>query len=197
MKIFLFKNKKDNKLKFEKGFTLVELMTAVSVFIVVMTISMGSIVSIFDANRKAESLKTVMDNLNFSIESMTREMRFGKNYHCEDTMAIPPPYTSPKNCLTPSELVSFLSNDGLQIVYRKNGTQIEKSTDGGTTYIGVSAPEVSIQSLSFYVVGSGIAPANFSQPKILIKIRGTAGLKPKTTTDFTIQTLVSQRLLDI
>ena len=172
-------------------------MTSISLFIVVMTISMGSIVSIFDANRKAESLKTVMDNLNFSIESMTREMRFGKNYHCEDSMANLPPYTTPKNCVTQSELVSFLSNEGLQIVYRKNGTQIEKSTDGGITYIGVSAPEVSIQSLAFYVLGAGIAPANFSQPKILIKIRGTAGLKPKTKTDFTIQTLVSQRFLDI
>ena len=49
------------------GFTLVELMVSVSLFAIVMVISMGSVVSVFDANKKSQSLRTVMDNLNSTI----------------------------------------------------------------------------------------------------------------------------------
>ena len=56
------------KSKLNRGFTLIELMTAVSIFVVVMTISMGAILNIFDANRKARTLKTVLNNLNLVVE---------------------------------------------------------------------------------------------------------------------------------
>lgn len=174
-----------------RGFTLIEIMTAVSVFAVVMVISMGAILGVFDANRKSDSLKTVMDNLNFAVDSMSREMRFGKNYHCGTGTL-----TTPQNCSSGGTLVSFLSSDGQQIAYRLNGTQIEKSVDGGSTYIAVTAPEINIESLSFYVLGASPAPANTLQPRVLIKIKGSAGSKAKTKSDFSLQTLVSQRLQD-
>lgn len=175
----------------KKGFTLIEMMTAVSVFLVVMTISMGAILGIFDANKKAESSKTVMDNLNFATETMSREIRFGKNYHCGAGGNL----ASPQNCLSGDSLASFLSSDGIQTVYRLNGTSIEKSIDGGNTYLAVTAPEIKINSLSFYVVGAN-PPPDTLQPKVLIKINGTAGAKANTTTSFTLETMASQRLID-
>ncbi|MDB5266943.1 MAG: seg [Parcubacteria group bacterium] len=182
-----------------EGFTLIEMMTSVGLFLVVMTISMGAILGVFDANRKSESLKTVMDNLNFSVESMSREMRFGTNYHCETSASALPPFTAPQNCAGGGALVSFLASNGEQIVYRIQGTKIEKSTDGGGTYIAVTAQEITITSLEFYVTGA--VKADSWQPKGLIKIRGraeagVAGAKLNTRTDFTLQTLVSQRVLD-
>ena len=86
---------------YNKGFTLIELMTAVSIFIVIMTVSMGSILSIFDANRKSRSLKTVMNNLNLALESMSREMRYGRSYNCGTD--------SDPNC-SGGTLMSFTSN---------------------------------------------------------------------------------------
>jgi type II secretory pathway pseudopilin PulG len=182
----------------EKGFTIIELLTSVSIFIVIMTISMGAILSVFNANRKAEALKTVMDNLNFSVETMSREIRFGTKYHCEMLGSTGGSFTSPQNCVTSpgGQLISFLASDGVsQITYRLNGTSIEKSINGGG-YIAVTAPEITIQSLSFYVTGTNPAPGDTIQPKVLIKIRGSAGTKAASYTDFTLQTLVSQRLLD-
>ena len=176
----------------KKGFTLIEMMTAVSVFLVVMTISMGAILGIFDANRKSESAKTVMDNLNFAVETMSREIRFGKNYHCGSGGNI----SSPQDCLVSGQsFISFLSSDGIQTVYRLNGTTIEKSVDGGNTYIAVTAPEIKINSLTFFVVGSN-PPPDTLQPKVIIKISGTAGAKSNTTTSFTLETMASQRLID-
>lgn len=177
-----------------KGFTLIELLTSITLFMVVMTISMGSILGVFDANRKSESLKTAMDNLNFSLESMSREMRFGRNYHCISSGVI----TDAQNCPGGDTYLSFITSDEVQTIYKLSGTQIVKSVDGGTTFIPVTAPEVTIQSLTFYVIGAGlIPPADVLQPKVLMKVRGIAGTKAKTTTDFTIETLVSQRLLDL
>lgn len=151
---------------------------------------MGSILEVFEANRKSESLKTVLDNLNFAIESMSREIRFGQNYHCSSAS----PLTSPLNCSNPggNNVLSFLSSDGRQITYLLNGTRIQKSTDS-INYIDVTAPEVTITGLSFYVLGAG---TDTRQPKVILQVRGFAGTKTSTRTDFILETMVSQRLTD-
>ena len=64
-----------------RGFTLVEIMVAVSVFVLVMVISSGAIISVFNANQKSKNLRSAMDNLNLTMESMTRTIRFGTKYH--------------------------------------------------------------------------------------------------------------------
>jgi len=170
-----------------KGFTLIELLTAVSVFVVVMTISMGSIIGVFDANRKSRSLKAVLSNLNLAVESMSKEMRFGQNYHC-GSGAI----TQPQDCAGGGTLMSFLSSDNLQVTYRSNGGAIEKRVDSGS-YIAVTAPEIIIDDLTFYTLGTGTG--NTLQPKVIIKIKSHAGTG-KSQSNFTLQTLVSQRPLD-
>lgn len=176
------------KTKMKKGFTLIELMTAVSIFIIIMTISMGSIIGVFEANRKSRSLKTVLNNLNLAVESMSKEMRFGKNYHCGSGIV-----TLPQNCSSGDTLISFLSNDGVQITYRFSGPVIEKQVGTGA-FIAVTAPEIAIDDLTFYTLGAGTGDS--LQPKVLIKIKSHAG-QGKSRSDFTLQTLVSQRALDI
>lgn len=187
----------------KKGFTLIEIMTAVSIFAVITTISMGSILAVFDVNRKSESIKTVMDNLNLAIESMAREMRFGTNYICSPLLPMLDTISSPEPCPAGGNAVAFLATDGLtKIVYRQTGgagVGIEKSKDGGQSFVPVTAPEITIQDLKFFVIGAwpSVLEGSPLQPKVLIRIRGVAGSKAGTKTDFTIQTLVSQRKLDI
>jgi len=172
----------------QSGFTLIELMTALSIFAIVMTISMGSILGIFSSNRKSRSLRTVMNNLNSAVESMSKEMRYGTNYHCGSSGT----QTAPQNCASGGTYMSFLSSENLQVTYRLTGTTLEKQVASGS-YASVTAPEVVIDTLTFYTLGAGITDT--LQPKVIIKLQGHAGTKERT--DFTIQTLVSQRLLDI
>ncbi|MDP2641715.1 MAG: type II secretion system protein [bacterium] len=172
----------------KSGFTLIELMVAMSIFIIVMTISMGSILGVFDANRKSRSLKTVLNNLNLAVESMSREMRFGKNYHCGSG-----DIEELQNCPAGDTIMSFLSSDGVQVTYRLNGQILEKQTGSGE-FTAVTAPEVVIDDLTFYTLGAGTD--NSLQPKVIIKIKSHAG-EGKGRSDFTLETLVSQRSLDI
>lgn len=64
------------------GFTLVEIMVALGVFTIVAVVAMGAFLKIIDANKKSQTLKTAINNINFALESMSREMRVGSMYTC-------------------------------------------------------------------------------------------------------------------
>ena len=173
----------------KKGFTLIELLTAISIFAVVMVISMGSILGIFDANRKSRALRAVISNLNLTIESMSKEMRFGKDYHCGSSGAD----TTPQNCPSGDTYLSFEFSDGDQITYRFSNQTLEKKI-GNADFIAVTSPEVAIDSFVFYTLGAGTGDT--LQPKILMKIKAHSGAG-KGRTDLSLQTLVSQRVPDM
>lgn len=187
--MFFLKSKKEYG-ETEKGFTLIELLVSLSLFIIIMTLSMGSIVGVFDASRKSRTMKTVLNNLNLAVESMSKEMRFGKNYHCGSSGTL----TTPQNCSSGNTFMSFLSSDNLQISYRLTGQTIERQIGAGGSWIAITAPEIIIDELVFYTLGAGTADT--LQPRVLIKIRSHAG-DGRARSDFSLQTVVSQRALDI
>lgn len=198
-----------NKLKSNKGFTLIEVMVSVSLFAVVMTISLGAILSIIDGNKKAQAINAVANNLNFSVESMVRDIKTGYAYNCSGV--IPSSDTSPtipvggNGCVatTPIEQISLVST----ITGSKRGVKYQRVTDQSTgkgriykTVEGndypLTSPEVDIKTLSFYV-DNPVTSTYSGQPKIFLIIKGTANINPTQSSDFTIQTLISQRNLNL
>jgi len=59
----------------------------------------------------------------------------------------------------------------------------------------LTSPEVDIQTMSFQV--DNPSSEYLGQPKIFLIIKGTATINPTKTSDFTIQTLISQRNLNL
>lgn len=188
-----------------RGFTLIELMVAVSIFAIVMLIGVGALLSLVETNRRAQAINSVMNNLNAAVESMSRSMRVGTTYYCSNSSIPPAPTTldDPLDCpndggvllaFEPAEGDPSEPND--QTVYRLNGTQLERSLFSGAsnTWVALTAPEVSIDTFDFYVIGS--ARGDGVQPRILMRIKGSASV-PGGTTQFTIQSSVVQRLLDL
>ena len=168
----------------EKGFTLVEMIVAVSIFTVVMFVSVGALLAIADANRKANALRTVMDNLNFAMESMSRSIRTGKDYACGPSA----------NCPQGGPSIAFTDQNNVRVVYDYNAANksITVQKDGGIPQ-AITSPEVQIDSLTFYVTGVG---PDGKQPKVTVSVSGTAGLQEKIKTGFSIQTTISQRLVE-
>ena len=176
--------------KFTSGFTLIEILTAVSIFLVIMTISTGSILGVFDANRKSRTLKTALSNLNLALESMSREMRFGSMYYCG-----PAELQTTLDCRPGESQMSFSNQSNQFVTYKLNNSVIERKVDYGAS-IHVTSPDTLIDSLVFYVLDSvPVSGGNTGQAKVLIKIQGHVG-SGNTRTDFTLQTLISQRQLD-
>ncbi len=179
-----------------RGFTLIEVLVSVSIFSIVMLVSTGAVFSIVEANKKTHSLKSVMTNLNFALESIARDTRVGSKYSCNGG----------GDCtVNPGSTFSYKANrdlDGNGLVddyveYSLVGESIQKRIYGGTTPTTaiITAAEVHIQSLKFYVIGTGAAPADLKQPKLLLSIQGYAGVS-NTRSDFSIQTTISQRSID-
>jgi prepilin-type N-terminal cleavage/methylation domain-containing protein len=176
-----------------KGFTLVEMLIAVSLFVVIVSFSLGSLVSVFNANKNAQSSKTVVDNLNLSLENMARTIRFGKNYHCGSDGTLSSPRDCPDNIN--GDTFFAVTFESKVIIYRLNGTTIQKSSDGGGSYEDITAPEAKIENLKFYVFGS--FPSDNAQPYVVVVIKGYAGSKSDTQSSFSVETLISQRTIDI
>lgn len=177
-----------------KGFTLVELMVAVSLFAIIMTISMGSILSVFDANKKSQTLRTVMDNLNFTMEAMTRTIRFGGTYHCDSTQG---DITLPRDCADGATSLALKASDGTRVVYKLSGTRIARSINGGADYY-LTSNDMAIQNLTFRVFGSPpySSGGDLFQPQVIIVIKGFAGTKTTSQSSFSLETTVSQRQFD-
>ena len=69
--------------------------------------------------------------------------------------------------------------------------QIERSKDGGATWEAMTAPEINIEQLKFWV---GAVNTGTQQPYVTMVIRGIASTSAKTLTSFNVQTSVSQRV---
>jgi prepilin-type N-terminal cleavage/methylation domain-containing protein len=198
----------------KRGFTLIELMVSVAIFTVVMVIALGSLLSVSGAERKAETLKSVMTNLNFALESMSRTIRTGSNYHC-DTSNISSTLV-PQDCPNASAGADYMvleANDSSYVTYCLNANsiwrqrvndaaQIRTSCLPADGFLQITAPEVIVNDLTFYVkgacssAGSGGCTADAIQPKVLISLDGYINISSVASSTFSVQTSVTQRIYD-
>ena len=177
------------------GFTLIELMVATSIFVVIMLSSMGALFMLLDASKNSRALRFAMDNVNFSMESMTRSIRMGTNYYCGTFD--PTDITSTLNCPNGNTLISFvpqspaISRVGYKLTARNDtkGTYaLERCDINGC--VPIVSTDVDIEKLKFFVKGS--AYDDNKQASVYIIMKGTVLVKG-VPTSFAIQTMASQR----
>ena len=200
MYTFLYKKRAGENGK--RGFTLIEMMVAVSLFSVVMVIASSALLTVIDADRRARAEASVLDNLDTALESMTRSIRVGSHYYCGvgspgavndcgsgGTMFTFEPYGG--NVSTSDQWIYSWSSSG------PNAGEILRSTNGGASYLPLTATSsgLSINSLRFYVTGS--TEGDGYQPKVTISVRGVAGPKVTDQVPFEVETTLTQRLYDL
>ena len=182
-----------------RGFTLIEVLVSVAIFSVVMTIALGALLAMSESDRKAQTLKSVINNLNFSLDSLSRAARIGTNYHCDASVWT---FSTPRDCaVTPASSFAFQAGDssttyfclGNSSTCSTTGTAILRSIAGGAL-VPITSGEVRISSLNFYVTGSSSADA--LQPKVTILVSGTVVVSGTQTSQFNLQTSVTQRVYD-
>jgi prepilin-type N-terminal cleavage/methylation domain-containing protein len=198
-KIFLNKN----IVKQSRGFTLVEMLVSLAVFMIVMTVAVGSLVSIINANKKAQAIKNVINNVNLAVESISRDMRTGSEYGCHIKNQ-----GFKGNCSGGGDAIMYKNSAGKMVYYRYEPTEniISTSSIGNiqrctadicdiisdTNWQSITAPvsNVNITNMVFYVFGTSEPTI---QPHAIITMEGIAGVDNNTKTDFTLQTTISQR----
>ena len=191
----------------QSGFSLVEILVSLSLFTVVAVVSVGSLLVLIEANGKAQTLKSGMDNLSFALDNMTRNIRTGYTYHCRQGSMTSLPSTA-ANCTSttnPGESFAFTDGEtGDRVGYRL-GTDVVSghgvvercinSCSSNDDWVALTSTEVDVQSLAFTVKGT--SDTDETQPTVMIWIDGLTGDFAETQSDFSIQTTVTQRLLDV
>ena len=192
----------------QRAFTLIEIMVAVAIFAIVMLVGVGALLTMVEVNKRAQGINSVMNNLNAAVEQMSRSIRVGSTYYCGTSSVAPAKLilSQPQDCAaTGGLLLAFEATGGDpsdpddQVVYRLNGTQLERSLEAGDngTWVAITAPEVIISEFQFYVTGSDpLSTGDTEQPRVLMKIKGTAEVQGGPT-EFKVQSSVTQRLIDI
>lgn len=178
------------------GFTLIELMVAVSIFAIVLMMALGTVLTVLDANRKARTLTEVMNNLNFSLEAMTRSIKTG----------VDPVITGDENGAILQVTAIVLEEAG----FRREQVQYQQRQDAdGRGYVAVrvdDGPWVPITSdmvdvtdftLSTYGFADCQVGATCHQPRTQIGITGNVEVNDKISSSFSLQTTVSQRKLNL
>lgn len=161
-----------------RGFTLIEMIVSLSLFISVMTVAASSMLSIIDANRKSQATNTAVDNLNFVIEDMSRSLRTGKAWVVQDggkrISFIPQGKTS-------AETVAYFLDSSKQVKMQVGSGPEQILTD----------PNLIVDTLIFYI-DSGVN----TQPFLHLALKAHVSDKAKYRSDVNISTTISQRTLN-
>ena len=196
------KNKKD-RINKTFGFTLIETMIAMTIFMVVIIVGMGAVLNAMNQHAISQNSRTVMDNLNFIMEDMSRNIRLGTNFHCVLSNPATEVTSAPQDCPDGSHEIIFNGVSGATITYTitvppdGSPSQITKQIGSGVVQV-FNLPEVTINTLkSGFIVDGSLPPklGDTNQPVINIGLSGTTTYQGINST-FSIQTTVASRPLD-
>lgn len=157
------------KYKSQKGFTMIELLVAMSLFVVVISIASGIFVNSLRTQKALVDLLAVNDNASLVIEQMAREIRVGSAFSGGGTV------------------LNFISAFGESVSYSLSDGAILRKLQP------ITGSNVKVENLQFLLSGVGVS-APQTRITIILKVGSRSPRLAGFTTD--IQTTVSPRELD-
>lgn len=199
--------------KVSGGFTIIEVMIAMAIFTVIITIGIGAVLDTTTQHYRNKNIRTVMDSLDYVIEDIGRNLRLASNVRCiTSANASENPIDSsgdiiPASC--PDASYAYGSN---RIFFRSlTGTHvgyiISVPTAGGTSQVlkqigddplaavPVTPPELEIDFNRSGFRVSGAEPNDMRQPVVTIRLAGKITYKG-VDSNFEVETSVALRALD-
>lgn len=205
MNNFYYKQNRD------RGFTLIEMLVSLSLFTIVITISVGAFLSLLGASGGVQSKQSVMTTLTFALDSMTREIRTGRSYNCQPAATLK---ASNQESYGDTTVNCDTGNTGLS--FKEAGSSVTGSTATRISYyfdtatatntimrrVGNNTPQsiiadgIKITNLKFFVTGTdrlNDVGSDSKQSTVTIILEA----QDETGASTTLQTTVTQRELDI
>jgi type II secretory pathway pseudopilin PulG len=200
------------------------MIVSLDIFSIVAVVALGALMKIVNANKKAQSLMSAMTNINFALESMSREMRVGSNFYCndQDTTVSPVnfkatgcPYglTPPTSGITNGAMIAFKSskvstignNQTCNLIYAyrfalDNGRwDIKKAAQSACDVSLVdnnsgSSDFTSIIDKNVIITDYYVKVTQDIYPLATIRISGYVGAREQERTYFDVQTAISARI---
>lgn len=206
----------DTRVHKQAGFSLIEVLVSLSIFAIIVTMGVGSMLVLIDANAKAQNTQQVINNVSFMLDSMSRDLRTGFGYYCHNNVAslngefAANDSFSVRDCVNGGSGIVFTETGGSltgvgagssRIGYRLSQIDgvgvIERRIGQNGSWEPVTSSEVDITNLRFVVTGTDRAPANRVSPKVTIMIEGVMGAGTELEARFALQTSITQQTLDL
>ncbi|MBP9802924.1 MAG: prepilin-type N-terminal cleavage/methylation domain-containing protein [Candidatus Pacebacteria bacterium] len=201
------------------GYTIIEMMIAISIFLIVISIGMNGLLQSNLVLNKSRDMRNIMDNLSFVMEDMSRSIRTGYKYRCFDEGLIwensyiqDGSLEIPRSCALGHAIAFEEATTGNvgeakdQWIYRfgfderTGGFTIYKSINGGLNFYPLTDSKIVFDQTSGISVLAAepqdADPVNDGQPFVIIRLSGYIEFKG-IKTPFNLQTSVSQTLIDI
>lgn len=214
-----------NNFKSKNGYTIIETMIAVSLFVVLILAGVGALLRANLVHNQSSNTRSILDNLSFIMEDISRHVRTGYNYRCysgsnswNSGEAGTPELNNPLSCAEGGALVFEDAygvpadqngpNTNDQWVYKIESTDggetfnLSKSTDGGENFVRLNDSAVFIDGDSYFAVlgaehpDQSLQSGDLQQPLVTIVLKGEIRYK-NVITPFSLQTSVTQRLVDV
>ena len=179
------------------GFTLVELLVAITLFSIIVAVAVGGFAGMLRTERQISSLITADTNVSFVIEQMAREIRTGSDF-CPLGTGGAPLCNCPQTDSTTGALscrnFAFTNAQGQLVEYALQNGILEKSIDSGVSFVPVTGANIVIPYFNTLVFGT--TPGDHWTPRITIQI-GVASKDPTLVGQgLRLQTSVSARAID-
>ncbi len=158
------------------GFTLVELLVAMGLFLVVVILASGTFIKALRLERQAVDLIAMNDSASLALEQMAREIRTGTEFSS-----------------TNSDTLNFINASAEHIFYHLNVDLgiIERSENGGVPE-SLSALNVAVAKLAF--ITSGLPSNDDLSARITIALSVASRSKNLQDIFTNLQTTISPRV---
>ncbi len=172
----------------KSGFTIIELVISIGIFSVIVVAAISITISVMNGQLKAADIQAIQDNIRFSLELITKEMRTGSGYNLTGI------------CGALGTEITFTTSAGQTMVYyldpATNSIMRIKGSSTCSNARQFTADEVVVEKLNFLLRGNGIGP-NDGQPvvTIIMQVR-SKNAKFQNQSSMNLQTTITQRLRD-
>ena len=178
-----------NTFEYRTGFTLLEMIVSIGIFSVLVVAAIGVTIGVSNAQLKAANIQASQDNIRYSVELMTKEMRTGSQYALLEICGV-----------RLGEAISFSTSGGVRRIYYHDHARMTIMRLGDSTDCGVAtqllSEEVGVVNLRFRI-GGGAPGAQDGQPwvSVALSVR-SQGPKEALESQMDLQTMVVQRYRD-
>lgn len=188
------------------GFSLIEVMVAMSIFVTVVSMSVGTLFVLLDANGKAQNMEQAMTNVSFALDSMSREIRTGTFYYGRSGGNSTPAGNLESYCPSCDQiffneggesLTGGCSGNDRRIGYRFNSSEesIERKICTSGSWERITSTDVVIDE--FRVTVRRTSVNNDWSPLVTLYVEAHSGEMDATESAFTLQSSVTQQAIDI
>jgi prepilin-type N-terminal cleavage/methylation domain-containing protein len=130
----------------QSGFTLIELLVTLAIFSTVMTAAVNIFVYTQKAQRRTEAKQATQTDARFALEVMQRQARAGR----VDYSAYGGTISS-----NPQTVLALVNTAGVKVQFRRAEAagrgEVQMSQDGGSSWSALTPPDLSVESLAFYL----------------------------------------------